>query len=200
MAEWQTQQTQNLPGATSCEFESRHQHEQPCRQQGFEKQTRWHVDEDPHAIFLFSSCLLGLKKAVRLGIMKGIETGRLTAAEKGRSMAKKKSISCKEIQQKNKAYIDGIMPLEEAIAFVSHIRSCPECRAELNEFYGFYSALRSLDAREEEIGKFHLNIEKRLEETEAEAAKEKKEHYTRRIIFLIVALLAAAATGVSFGA
>ena len=26
VAEWQTHQTQNLTGATSCEFESRHQH------------------------------------------------------------------------------------------------------------------------------------------------------------------------------
>lgn len=114
-------------------------------------------------------------------------------------MAKKTDLSCREIQQRIKDYIDGNMSLEDAVQFVAHVRECEECREELEEFYAFYSALRQLDAKDDEIGKFYLNIEKRLERTEAEAVKAKKEHYFRRVIYITIALLLAAATGVSFG-
>lgn len=123
----------------------------------------------------------------------------LNAGQEGMYMAKKDAISCRETQQKIKDYIDQNMTLEEAVQFVTHVRGCEECREELEAYYAFYSALRQLDAKDDELGNFYMNIEKRLEKTEAEAATAKKEHYLRRIIYVVVALLLAAATGVSFG-
>ena len=44
-----------------------------------------------------------------------------------------------------------------------------------------------------------MNIEKRLERTEAAVAKAKKEHLIKWVVYVAVALFIAAATGVSFG-
>ena len=112
---------------------------------------------------------------------------------------KKKQVSCYEIQKKIKAYIMGDMELSEACEFVEHIRHCEACREELEVYYAFSSALMQMDHKEDVKGNFFLNIEKRLERTEAAAAKARKDHLIKRMIYVTVALLVAAATGVSFG-
>ena len=114
---------------------------------------------------------------------------------------KNKTISCYEVKHFIRAYLVDDMSIEEAERFVHHIRSCPACRAELEEYYAFSSALMQLDSMEDaEKGNFFMNIEKRLERTEATAVKYRKDHWRRRVTFFLVALLVAAAMGVSMGA
>ena len=112
---------------------------------------------------------------------------------------KKKQVSCYEIRQKIKSYIKEEMELPEACEFVNHVRNCKECREELEAFYAFSSALQQIDYKDDVKGNFFLNIEKRLERTEAAAAKAKKEHLIKWVVYVAVALFIAAATGVSFG-
>lgn len=112
---------------------------------------------------------------------------------------KKKQVSCYEIRQKIKPYITGEMELSEACEFVEHVRHCKECREELEAYYAFSAALMQIDYKDDVKGNFFLNIEKRLERTEAAAAKAKKEHLMKWIVYVGVALFIAAATGVSFG-
>ncbi len=109
--------------------------------------------------------------------------------------------SCYEVQHSIKEYLLDEMSPEDAASFVKHVRSCPKCREELEEYYAFSSALMQLDSLDEaeEKGNFFGNIEKRLERTEFIAAKMKKDHRTRRITYLLAALLIAAAMGVSMG-
>ena len=114
---------------------------------------------------------------------------------------KKNKLTCYEVQHSIKEYLLDEMKLEEASAFVKHVRSCPVCREEVEEYYAFSSALMQLEALDEaeEKGNFFMNIEKRLERTETLAAKQKKEHRIRRVAYLLAALLVAAAMGVSMG-
>ena len=114
---------------------------------------------------------------------------------------KSDKLSCYEVQHSIKEYLLDEMKPEEAYAFVKHVRSCPKCREEVEEYYAFSSALMQLDALEEAEakGNFFMNIEKRLERTEQIAAKNRKDHRLRRAAYLLVALLVAAAMGVSMG-
>ena len=111
-----------------------------------------------------------------------------------------RNISCHQVQHSIKDYLLDTMKLEEAERFVYHVRSCPRCRKELEEYYAFSSALMQLDAAEDaEKGNFFMNIEKRLERTEATVIKLRKDHRKRRVTFFLVVLLVAAAMGVSMG-
>ena len=117
-------------------------------------------------------------------------------------MGKKSSKrTCYEVQYSIKEYLTEKMSIEDADAFVKHVRSCPVCREELEEYYAFSSALMQLEAlnEEEEKGNFFLNIEKRLERTELAAIRQKNEHQTRRIVYALLALILAAVMGISMG-
>jgi len=109
--------------------------------------------------------------------------------------------TCYEVQHSIKEYLREEMSMEEAESFVKHVRSCPLCREELEEYYAFSSALMQLEAMDdiEEKGNFFFNIEKRLERTELLAARQRKNHRARRITYIIIAILVAAAMGVSMG-
>ena len=109
--------------------------------------------------------------------------------------------TCYEVQHSIKEYLREEMSLEDAAAFVKHVRSCPVCREEVEEYYAFSSALMQLEALDdgEEKGNFFLNIEKRLERTELAAIKQKKDHRVRRAAYMILAIIIAAVMGVSMG-
>ncbi len=109
--------------------------------------------------------------------------------------------TCYEVQHSIKEYLLEEMELPDAAAFVKHVRSCPVCREEVEEYYAFSSALMQLEALDdgEEKGNFFLNIEKRLERTELAAMKQKKDHRTRRFTYIFLAIIIAAIMGVSMG-
>ena len=110
-------------------------------------------------------------------------------------------LTCYEVQHSIKEYLQEEMSLQDAAAFVKHVRSCPACREELEEYYAFSSALMQLEALEEgeEKGNFFLNVEKRLERTELAALKYKNDHRARKIIYALLAIALAAVMGVSMG-
>ena len=113
---------------------------------------------------------------------------------------KSNKLSCYEVQHSIKQYLLDEMKLEEAAAFVQHVRICDKCRVELEEYYAFSSALMQLDSMDEaEKGNFFMNIEKRLERTELAVAKQKADHRKRRVTYGFLALLLAAVMGVSIG-
>jgi len=109
--------------------------------------------------------------------------------------------TCYEVQHSIKEYLLEEMSVEEAAAFVKHVRSCPACREELEEYYAFSSALMQLEALDEleEKGNFFFNIEKRLERTELAAIRQKNEHRARRVAYALLALVLAAVMGISMG-
>lgn len=109
--------------------------------------------------------------------------------------------TCYEVQHSIKEYLQEEMSPEDAEAFVKHVRSCPVCREELEEYYAFSSALMQLEALDEgeEKGNFFLNVEKRLERTELAALKYKNDHRARKIIYALLAIALAAVMGVSMG-
>ena len=109
--------------------------------------------------------------------------------------------TCYEVQHSIKEYLQDEMSLADAAAFVKHVRSCPVCREELEEYYAFSSALMQLEALDEgeEKGNFFLNVEKRLERTELAALRNKNDNRARRVIYVIMAIALAAVMGVSMG-
>lgn len=111
---------------------------------------------------------------------------------------KSESKSCYEIQHSIKAYLLEEMSLDEADEFVKHIRSCKECRSELEEYYAFSSALMQLETLDDsERGNFFMNIEKRLERTELAVARERADYKKRRITYIMIALIVAAAMSIT---
>ncbi len=114
---------------------------------------------------------------------------------------KSDKLTCYEVQHSIKEYLLEEMSLQDAAAFAKHVRSCPACREELEEYYAFSSALMQLDALDEgeEKGNFFLNVEKRLERTELAALKYKNDHRARRIIYGVMAVVLAVIMGVSMG-
>lgn len=110
--------------------------------------------------------------------------------------------TCYEVQHSIKEYLTEKMSLQDAAAFVKHVRSCPACREELEEYYAFFSALMQLDGLDEweEKGNFFLNVEKRLERTELAFFRYKNDNRARRVIYVLMALALAAIMGVSMGA
>ena len=111
-------------------------------------------------------------------------------------------LTCYEVQHSIKEYLQEEMSLADANAFVKHVRSCPECREEVEEYYAFSSALMQLEALDEgeEKGNFFLNVEKRLERTELAALRYKNDGRARRIVYVLLAIALAAIMGVSMGA
>ena len=109
--------------------------------------------------------------------------------------------TCYEVQHSIKDYLQEEMNLPDAAAFVKHVRSCPACREELEEYYAFSSALMQLEALDEgeEKGNFFINIEKRLERTELTEIRYKNDHRVRRVLYAVLAILLAAVMGVSMG-
>ena len=111
---------------------------------------------------------------------------------------KPQKLSCVEARSFIKQYLLEEMQVKEAEQFVKHMRSCKECRIELEEYYAFYSALMQLDTKDDlEKGNFFINIEKRLDRTEAFILKTKMNHNKRRVVYLLIAILLAATMGVS---
>ena len=113
---------------------------------------------------------------------------------------KPKKLSCVEARSFIKQYLLEEMSMKEAELFVKHIRSCKECREELEEYYAFSSALMQLDTKDDlHKGNFFMNIENRLKRTEKFIAETKINHKKRRVVYLLVAILLATAMGVSMG-
>ena len=113
---------------------------------------------------------------------------------------KTEKLTCHQVQHSIKEYLMNEMSLEEAEKFAKHVRSCRECRREVEEYYAFSSALMQLDTMEDTgKGDFYMNIEKRLERTENTALRKKKDHRNRRWAYLLVVLLITIAMGVGFG-
>ena len=114
---------------------------------------------------------------------------------------KTEKLTCHQVQHSIKEYLMDEMSPEDAEAFVKHVRSCPVCREEVEEYYAFSSALMQLEALDEgeEKGNFFLNIEKRLERTELAAIRFKNDHRARRILYVVMAIVLAAVMGVSMG-
>jgi len=113
---------------------------------------------------------------------------------------KTEKLSCMQIRHSIKEYLLNEMSVEEAENFAKHVRGCKECRAELEEYYAFSSALMQLDTLENtEKGDFFMNVEKRLDRSEFLALKKRRDYRSRRFAYVLVVLLVAIAMGVSFG-
>ncbi len=107
-------------------------------------------------------------------------------------------LSCREMQSFIKPYLLNELNIRDAEMFVKHVRTCKECREELEEYYAFSTALMQIELLpEEDKGDFFMNIEKRLEQTEKSAEKLRSDHRKRKILFVLIALAMAAAMGVS---
>lgn len=114
---------------------------------------------------------------------------------------KKEKLACYQVQHSIKEYLLDKMSVEDAAAYAKHVRSCKDCREELEEYYAFSLALMPLEALDNgtEKGNFVMDIENRLERTEQAAIKLKKEHRARRLVYTLLVVVLAAVMGVSIG-
>lgn len=107
---------------------------------------------------------------------------------------------CMKIQKSVNDYLSDKMSLEDAVAFVKHVRSCENCKKEVEKDFLLYNLMR-LDELEEKGEKenFSLNIEELLKRTEDTAREQKKNHLARRVTYIVLTILLAAIMGISIG-
>ncbi len=77
------------------------------------------------------------------------------------------------------------LPFTTALAFTKHMRSCEKCMDELKAYFMFYSSIRYLDEKNEDI--IPHNVESLLEKIEDTALLERKKR--RNYLISLLAFL-----------
>ena len=98
------------------------------------------------------------------------------------------ALNCRECCSRMGDYTDGKLSIDEDILFVSHLRSCSECREEFHNYYNFMTNLYFLNYGYDD--RFPASEEVLLTATEEENKRylKKKKHYVLLLIGFIVVI------------
>lgn len=97
-------------------------------------------------------------------------------------------MECKEVQKKIHSFIDDKLDSKESLAFIEHIRSCPNCKEELSIEFLVITGLQRLD--DAEAFDLQRELEDKIKTNEENALHRKK---MSRIGFLFIIFLAVVA-------
>ena len=97
-------------------------------------------------------------------------------------------MECKEVQKNIHSFIDGKLESKECLAFIEHIRKCPDCMEELSIEFLVITGLQRLD--DAEAFDLQKELTERIKSNEENALQRKK---MSRIGFLFIIFLAVVA-------
>lgn len=97
-------------------------------------------------------------------------------------------MECKEVQKKIHMFLDDKLDSKESLAFIEHIRSCPNCKEELSIEFLVITGLQRLDSAEAFDLQKELN--EKIKTNEDNALKRRK---MSRVGFLFIIFLAVVA-------
>lgn len=96
---------------------------------------------------------------------------------------------CKEIQKQIHPFIEGKTDSKETLAFIKHVKKCPDCMEELSIEFLVYEGLHRLDS----ASAFDLN--KELADKINKAEEKAKSAIFSSVVFMIFAVLVAIFAG-----
>ena len=106
-------------------------------------------------------------------------------------------MDCLEFQGKMIRYVNGELTFKEKEQFMEHVRSCDECRDELEIYYIILNSMRQMDEEVQLTDDFHGEYLAQLLRTEAELFVRKRSRARRRIALPVVVGATVLLTGLS---
>ncbi len=103
-------------------------------------------------------------------------------------------MTCLEAQSNIIAYIEGDLDKETRIDFLKHIKSCDDCREELDIYYTMIEGMRQLDSNLPISRDFSSELETKINR-ELRQNKKKKDFFRSSIVIVIVGILGFAIFG-----
>ena len=106
-------------------------------------------------------------------------------------------MDCLDFQGKITAFISDELTFKEKEAFLEHMRTCENCKDELEIYYIVMNSLRQIDSDTDGISDFNAAFENAIREAEKEINFQKFDRARRRITFPAVMGIAMLLMGVS---
>lgn len=106
-------------------------------------------------------------------------------------------MDCLEFQGKMIRYVNGELTFKEKEQFIEHVRSCDECRDELEIYYIILNSMRQMDEEVKLTDDFHGEYLAQLRSTENEIFIRKRSRARRRIALPMVVGTAVLLVGLS---
>lgn len=100
-------------------------------------------------------------------------------------------MTCQEAQKNITPYIDNQLDLKEIEKFIDHVRSCQECKEELEIYYTLFTGMRLLDEQKNVNHNFHMDLENKLHYSEEKIIQQKIRQIRNRIVFAIIIIICA---------
>lgn len=106
-------------------------------------------------------------------------------------------MNCLDFQGEITRYINNELNYREKEAFLAHLRTCDNCRDELEIYYIVLTSLRQMDNNEDIISDYKSSFEKSIKSSEKELIKRRYGRLKRRIAFPAVLTVVMLLTGMS---
>ena len=106
-------------------------------------------------------------------------------------------MDCLEFQGNMIQYVNGELSFKDKEQFMEHVRSCDECRDELEIYYIILNSMRQMDDEVQLTDDFHGEYLAQLLSTEAELFVRKRSRARRRIALPVVVGATVLLTGLS---
>lgn len=103
-------------------------------------------------------------------------------------------MTCLDAQTKIIAYIEGSMDKDTRIDFLKHIKSCDDCREELDIYYNMIEGMRQMDSNMPISRDFSAELNMRIDK-ELRQSRKKKEFFRYSIFIIIFGVLGFAIIG-----
>ena len=106
-------------------------------------------------------------------------------------------MNCLDFQGRITKFINGGLTFKEKEAFLAHMKTCANCRDELEIYYIVMNSLRQIDLDSEGISDFNAAFEGSIKDAEREINLQKFDRIRRRITFPAVVGMSVLLMGVS---
>ena len=106
-------------------------------------------------------------------------------------------MNCLDFQSEITRYINNDLSFKEKENFIAHLKTCDNCRDELEIYYIVMTSLRQMDNNNEVTTDFKSSFEKNIRNSERELVRRRYERLRRRITFPAVLSIVMLLTGLS---
>ena len=106
-------------------------------------------------------------------------------------------MNCLDFQSEITRYINNELSFREKENFIAHLKTCDNCRDELEIYYIVMTSLRQMDNNTEITSDFKSSFEKNIKASERELVRRRYERLRLRITFPAVLSIVMLLTGLS---
>lgn len=100
-------------------------------------------------------------------------------------------MTCAKVQSLITPFINDELNLDELDEFIEHVRSCPECREELEVYYALLTAMKQLDEDRNLSEDYSMELSAKLDREQERIIHIKFTRYRKRGILIFIILLLA---------